>query len=428
MSDLRHAWPRAALGSVAQSVRNGLFARRPNDRGDGVRILRISSVRHGMVNVEDSRFVAEVPAEKVAQFALTPGDLLLTRYNGSRHLVGISGLVPTHAGPLLHPDKLIRVVVDSRHAEPKFINYQLESQTVRSFLEPRIRTSAGQSGISGKDVRAIPLVLPPLEAQRQIVEILEDHLSHLDAVELELKSASARLNLLRRAQREAAIAPEPHWRVLKAAELTSGARSDVVIGPFGSNLTTKDYAAAGVPLVFVRDVRAEEFGLGSKFVSTAKARDLAPHQVLDGDVLMTKMGDPPGDTAVYRGQPGIITADVLRLRTALEHDPRFIALALSGDRARAQVLSITSGVAQKKISLARFRSTIQLPVPARDEQVRRFEEFAEQASQVARAEKAIAVARAGANGLRHAVLAAAFEGKLTGQNTDTEVIEELAGV
>lgn len=88
----------------------------------------------------------------------------------------------------------------------------------------------------------------------------------------------------------------------------------------------------------------------------------------------------------------------------------------------------TSGVAQKKISLTRFRSTILLPLPARDEQVRRFEEFAERSSELARTEKTIAAARARGKGLQRAVLAAAFDGKLTGRNADTEVIEELACV
>ena len=74
----------------------------------------------------------------------------------------------------------------------------------------------------------------------------------------------------------------------------------LAIGPFGSNLKVSDYRASGVPLVFVRNIRAKAFASGDlKFVSQAKAESLRTHRVRKGDLLVTKMGDPPGDSAVY---------------------------------------------------------------------------------------------------------------------------------
>ena len=199
MTDLPDDWTTTTLGVAARSIRNGIFARRPNDEGNGTPILRISAVRDGRVDLGSPRYVEGVTAEQAETFGINAGDLLMTRYNGSRHLVGIPGIVPEHDGIVLHPDKLIRVVPDRDLCDPNFLNYQLQSQSVRDFLAPRIRTTAGQSGISGRDVKAIPLVLPPLDVQTLIAEVLDDHLSRLDAGVNYLNAALARAGSLRRA-------------------------------------------------------------------------------------------------------------------------------------------------------------------------------------------------------------------------------------
>jgi len=194
---LPRGWEVRSLGEVAHTVRNGVFASRPTETPPGVAMLRISAVRDGRIDLSGARFVDDLDDATIAKFSIAPGDLLLTRYNGSRRLVGISGIVGPHVGPVLHPDKLIRVRVDAAIADSRFVNYQLTGPAARAFLEPRIRTTAGQSGVSGSDVRSIPLALPSLTEQRRIVEILEDHLSRLDAAQQQLRVAAARSLRLR---------------------------------------------------------------------------------------------------------------------------------------------------------------------------------------------------------------------------------------
>src|SRR5262245_44397267 len=89
----------------------------------------------------------------------------------------------------------------------------------------------------------------------------------------------------------------------------------LAIGPFGSNLKVSDYTNAGGALVFVRHIRAERFDSDeSPFVSLGKAKQLAAHWVQGGDVLVTKMGEPPGDSALYPEhlKAAVITADCLK--------------------------------------------------------------------------------------------------------------------
>lgn len=155
------------------------------------------------------------------------------------------------------------------------------------------------------------------------------------------------------------------------ADVVAGDKSALVIGPFGSNLKNSDFTVEGVPLVFVRDIRAADFSRPRAYVSRSKAEELRAHLVLPGDVLVTKMGDPPGDAAVYTGQvPAIITADCIRLRPSPRFDASYVAHVLRSPGVRRQILSITSGAAQQKVSLERFRTGIRFAAPPLEKQRR----------------------------------------------------------
>jgi len=155
------------------------------------------------------------------------------------------------------------------------------------------------------------------------------------------------------------------WILARPTDLAADEQYSLGIGPFGSNLKVSDYTDGGVPLVFVRNIRAESFeGEGVKFVSERKADELRAHWVQPGDVLITKMGDPPGDSALYpESMPvGVITADCVKWRI----DPavgisRYFVYATRTTDVQQQIRDITKGVAQRKVSLARFK-TVQYPV------------------------------------------------------------------
>jgi type I restriction enzyme S subunit len=205
VSELPAGWREVKLADVALSLRNGIFAKRPNTEQRGVAILRISAVRDGLVDLSDRRHVEDVDEDVAQRFAVGEGDLLFTRYNGSRKLVGICGRVGPVDERILHPDKLIRVVPNRDVADDRFLALQMQAEAVRRFLDPRIRTTAGQSGVSGADVREIPVVLPPLDEQHRMVAILEDYLSRLDAGGNYLASVGQRSATMATARTEALL-------------------------------------------------------------------------------------------------------------------------------------------------------------------------------------------------------------------------------
>lgn len=420
MTPVPQYWTRTTLGSVARSVRNGIFARRPNDVGDGARILRISAVRRSVVDVADSRFVADITDQQLSKFSLAPGDLLVTRYNGSRRLVGISGLVPTHEGLLLHPDKLIRVQVNHHITDPRFLNYQLESQRVRAFLEPRIRTTAGQSGIAGKDVREIPVVLPPLMEQRRIVDILEDHLSRLHAAEDYATTATKRLEGIAESALRALLADVRAKRAL-------GELLDVPLGN-GKSVPTR---ADGFPVLRLTALKDDGVDLRERKGGDWTRGGAQRYLVARDDFLLARGNGSlrlVGRGSLVRGRPDAVAYPdtMIRVRVkARDMFAEFLDVVWNSAATRSQIEAearTTAGiykVNQKQVA------AIRLPVPSLAEQFRITTRMAEVDEQARRTRDAVERAQRRGTALRAALLTAAFSGKLTGRHTDQELIETV---
>jgi type I restriction enzyme S subunit len=210
---------------------------------------------------------------------------------------------------------------------------------------------------------------------------------------------------------DASLLP-PGWAYASTEEVTSGNPYSLAIGPFGSNLKVSDYKDRGVPLVFVRNVRSNIFSLDNAvFVSQEKANELKAHAAEPGDLLITKMGDPPGDSAIYpSGLPRpIITADVIKLKPSDRFAVQYLLYATKSSFFRLQIQLATKGVAQKKVSLERF-SKIYFPIPPYAEQVRIVNEIDRRFSVLDQVEATVHTSLARCGKLRQAILKRAFGG------------------
>lgn len=443
-------WAQTTLGELAVSIRNGLFSSRPNSHPPGVKILRISAVRGGRVDLDDAKYVVGLDGSQVSKFSLNSGDLLVTRYNGSRRLVGTSGIVPDHGQVVIHPDKLIRVVLPAEQVDAWFLNYQMASHGTRQYLEPRIRTTAGQSGVSGVDIRGIPIVLPELSEQRRIVDILEDHLSRLDAAHATLRANQQRLESLRSQLTATALlgtaaagprmAPglEPvgtadgvlaalpsGWSWHRLGEL-----AEVVGGVTKDAKRQADPSFVEVPYLRVANVQRGRLDLAKVTTIRVPAAKAEALRLRRGDVLMNEGGDRDKLARgwVWEGQVEdcIHQNHVFRARVRDGViDPYILAWAANTMGGQWAERNGKQSVNLASISLSKIR-LMPVPVPPLGQQAAVRDELSLQLArcQLLEAELDRAATRSAA--LRRALLAAAFSGRLTGRSTDTEVVEELA--
>lgn len=123
-------------------------------------------------------------------------DLLFTRYNGSLEFVGVCGLLKKlqHQN-LLYPDKLIRARL-TKDALPEYIEIFFSSPSARNAMMNCVKTTSGQKGISGKDIKSQVVLLPPVKEQAEIVRRVEQLFAYADTIEKQVNNALARVNNL----------------------------------------------------------------------------------------------------------------------------------------------------------------------------------------------------------------------------------------
>jgi type I restriction enzyme S subunit len=184
-------WKWLALGDALESLRNGISAKPEAETGQP--ILKISAVRPMELRPEERRHLAS--GADYESYLLRSGDLLFTRYNGNPELVGACAAVPELEERLLYPDKLIRARLKPGYY-PQYFEIALNHGASRRWLRSRVRTTAGQCGISGGDLKVMPVPVPSLEMQRSIADRIAAMVSktrHLDSELAELSARAARL-------------------------------------------------------------------------------------------------------------------------------------------------------------------------------------------------------------------------------------------
>ncbi len=186
-------WIYVPFEALAWPIRNGI-AVKPDGFGP-LKIFRISAVRPMAFDLSDFRQITD-PDGEMAAFRLNYGDIVFTRYNGSRDYVGVSAMYRGD-GSHVHPDKLIRCEIDNNVVNPAYLERATNCGESRKHLEARIRTTAGQSGVSGGDIRSTPVPICSSAEQAEIVRTLDSRLEVVEALRNEIDANLIRVQALR---------------------------------------------------------------------------------------------------------------------------------------------------------------------------------------------------------------------------------------
>lgn len=431
-ADLPRGWTIATLGSVSREVRNGISAK-PSAL-EGLPILRISSVRPLKLDATDVRYLP-VDFEGAETYQLAPDDLLFTRYNGNRELVGVCARVGKMSHRLVYPDKLIRVRLDLSVALPSYVEKAANSQAARAYLDQKLKTSAGQIGVSGADIKAMPMALPPLPEQKRIADKLDTVLTRVDAVSTRLARVAPLLKRFRQSVLAAATSGRltSEWRESNAVhqpwrDMTLGS----LIEDMRNGLATKpDESPAGKKILRISAVRPGVLDTTDHRYLTADEVDAKIYNLRKGDLLFTRYNG----SLEFVGVCALVSEDLpeyvypdklirVRANTAVVL-PKFIEIASAEVEARAQIEGfVKSSAGQKGISGSNLKS-LRLSVPPLEEQteiVRRVDTLFAFAD---RLEVRLKAAEAVAGRLTPALLAKAFRGELVPQDPDDEPASEL---
>jgi len=287
---------------------------------------------------------------------------------------------------------LIKLRLDRRH-DATFIASAINEAEFRREAE-RLSTGTTRTRISLSTLKRIRLKAPPSSEQRRIgvlIRTLDKAIEQTEALIAKHQQIKAGLmhDLFTRG-----VTPDGHlrptrdlapdlykesplgwipkeWEVVSTENCATKVPGSTSIGPFGSDLLAADYRSEGIPVIFVRDVKEDSFEWNSEvYVTPEKAVRLSAHAVKAGDIISTKMGFPPCISCAYPDwmEPGVITADIIRLRPDPSRiDTRWLSAALNSDAFKREVQAITAGVTRPKVTLSDYRK-LRLARPIKVEQ------------------------------------------------------------
>ena len=158
-------WRTSALGEVlAEKPRNGLGPQ-PEADCEGRAMLRINAVSSSTSRFVDMAAAKHVQLDdSIAQsFVVKNDDVFVVRYNGDINRVAKAAIFKgANVSRVVYPDKLIRLRPDPALMSPDFLVFALSSRSVRTQIEELGKTTAGNIGISGNNVKSFIVPLPPL--------------------------------------------------------------------------------------------------------------------------------------------------------------------------------------------------------------------------------------------------------------------------
>lgn len=368
--------------------------------------LRVANVFEDRIDLTDVKEM-HFEATEFERYRLHPGDVLLNEgqspewlgrpaiYSGQREeLAFTNSLIRFQAGPGVEPRWALAVFRHHMHSG-------------RFTRESRITTNIAHLSIGR--LRTVEFPVPPLDEQRRIVDLLEDHLSRLDAAAGYLSASRRRLVALERS----------------TLDLHFGG-TEVPLSDLIEDISAgKSFGAASAPasddewgIVKVSAMTWGEFNpLENKAVTDVSRVD-PRFEIREGDLLVSR-----ANTAEYVGssvlvgpvRPKLLLSDKsLRVTPRATVETEWLWRALQAPSARKQITALATGTkdSMRNISQAALKQ-VKLPRADHSDQAAALKAFGEVEQATADLRQEIVAGEKRLGALRRSLLAAAFSGRLT---------------
>lgn len=201
-ADLPKSWLQVTLSDLFLDPKNNIVGgpfgsnlKSSEYTSEGVPVFRIQNIDRNKFIDKNINYVTEEKAEFLSRHSFESGDIIITKLGDP---LGKTCFVPKKYKRGIIVADLIRVRVDNKNVNPKFLVYQLNSPFfIKQFdwftkgtTRPRIKLSV---------VRDLAFNLPPLVEQERIVSVIEELFSDLDNGLQYLKAAQNQLKVYRQA-------------------------------------------------------------------------------------------------------------------------------------------------------------------------------------------------------------------------------------
>lgn len=320
MKPVPRGWEAVSLGDVAETALGKMLDKGRPKGYPHVPYLRNVNVQWGRIDTDDV-LTMELAEDERQRFAVVRGDLLVCE--GGE--VGRAAIWERDEDYMAYQKALHRIRPSDR-LDSRFLRYFFEHAATTGSLDP-LTTGSTIKHLPQQNLRRLRLVLPPLEEQRRIVEILEDRLSRLDAGATLIERAARRAKAMSKAVLIDLIPDVPNypatWRTSTVGEagLVGLGRQRHPDWHTGPNMR---------PYLRVANVFEDRIDTADVMAMHWPGETFEQFRLRPGDVLLNEGQSPEllGRPAIYRGDPPDVafTNSLLRFQPDDDVLPEFALL------------------------------------------------------------------------------------------------------
>lgn len=190
-------WPSTSVGDLLIDAKYGTSDRCGDRTRGSVPVLRVPNIASGRLDLTSLKFA--LPQRNWDALMLRDGDILICRTNGSLDLVGKAAIVANLPEAAAFASYLIRLRTNTQALLPRFLHLFLLSPSGRAQITAEARTTAGQFNLNLDILRRLQLILPPVDAQVEIIRRVDDLFSLADTIERCVGMATGRADSLAQA-------------------------------------------------------------------------------------------------------------------------------------------------------------------------------------------------------------------------------------
>lgn len=400
-------WPTVSLGDVAE-IQGGIQKQpKRSPQRNAYPFLRVANVTAQGLNLDEIHAI-ELFEGELERYRLRRGDLLVVEGNGSASQIGRAAVWDGSIKDAVHQNHLIRVRPGCLLNE-RFLGLVWNSPSNRAELARIASSTSGLHTLSVGKLKKITLPLPPMDEQRRIVDLVEDHLSRLDAAADGLLKARKRIDSFVRSALDKHFAK---GRLVPLADLIEDISAGKSFGTSNSPAGEDDWG--------IIKVSAMTWGRFNPDENKAVPADRVDprFEIREGDLLVSR-----ANTADYVGasvlvgpvRPKLLLSDKsLRLTPKAGVNPEWLWRALQAPSVRRQITASATGTkdSMRNISQVALRQVL-LPKVAEGTQSEALNAFAAVAMSTNRLCAEIDNCRLRLGNLRRSLLTNAFSGRLT---------------
>lgn len=158
----------------------------------GFPYIRAGQLKNGTVLPEGQLYLEEYIQKSISRYTVSSGDLYITIVGAC---IGDAGIIPDVYNNANLTENAAKICNLNKNVFNRFLSLWLRSSYLQDIINSEIKSGA-QGKLALARIKSLPLVLPPLPEQHEIVRRVEQLFAYADTIEKQVNNALTRVNSL----------------------------------------------------------------------------------------------------------------------------------------------------------------------------------------------------------------------------------------